>query len=388
MATIDRRDDKYRVRYSVYENGQRKQRNKTFDKARDAKAFAAEIEHAIQTGSYSYSGKLTLAEYLREYFDVYCSHMRPNTLTASRNYMEQHIIPHIGNIQLKALTTLQIQKVYNTIVETAYSPAKYKDINGLQELVSPAKYYSPKTVQNINGVLSTALKKAVKTNLITKNPCDNVTLPKSTTIEYVIPNKEELKAILSSIQKTRFYEAILTTAMLGIRRSEVLGLYWSDISFEDKTVSIRRSLILNEATHTLEVSELKTAASRRTLPLPEALIKVLQDLKEKQTQLHIDIRSPFVFTTEAGTPIRPASLTKCFKSAAAEAGLPKMRLHDLRHTVVTYLLEAGQSPKTVQEFVGHTDARFTLKQYAHVMEESKRQSSKVMNNLFFTSTNS
>jgi integrase len=81
--------------------------------------------------------------------------------------------------------------------------------------------------------------------------------------------------------------------------------------------------------------------------------------------------------------VRPAKLTGCYKQAAAKAGFPKMRLHDLRHTVVTYLIESGLSPKTVQEFVGHMDARFTLKQYAHIANESKRKSSQIISDLYF-----
>ena len=383
MATISKRGDKYRVRYDAYENGQRKQRNKSFNKAKDAKAFAAEVEHELQTGTYANAGKITVEAYLDQYFVTYCAHMRPNTKTAAMGYMKKHIIPSVGQMRLKDLTTLQIQQIYNKMLITEFKAAKYKTINKEEVLISPAKTYSPKTIKNVHGVLSTALNKAVKTNLLMHNPCDNITLPKSKSFEYIIPERDELKSIIDAIKDTELYEAILTCAILGIRRSEVMGLYWSDIDFEEKKISINRSLIYVEETHRLEIGELKTESSHRTLPAPDVLLDTLSELYKRNVSNEMKQASPLIFTNELGNPVRPAKLTRLYKQSATKAGFPKMRLHDLRHTVVTYLIESGQSPKTVQEFVGHTDARFTLKQYAHVINESKRKSSQVISDLYF-----
>ncbi len=383
MATINKRGDKYRVRYDVYENGIRKQRNKSFSRAKEAKAFASEIEHEIQTGTYANAGKLSLEEYLKQYFDTYCAHMRPNTKTAAEGYMKKHIIPIIGQMHLKDVTTLHIQKIYNKMLKTEFKAAKYRKIEGKEVLVSPAKTYSPKTIKNVHGVLSTALSKAVNTNLLAHNPCDNITLPKNKRFEYTIPDREDLKKIIAELQDSPLYEAIMVCAMLGIRRSEALGLYWSDIDFKEKTLSIKRSLIYVEASHSLEISELKTESSRRTLPMADVLLNAFKSLKKRNIKNMYKLNSLLIFTNELGQPIRPNKLTANFKKAATTAGFPNMRLHDLRHTVVTYLIESGQSPKTVQEFVGHTDARFTLKQYAHVVDESKRKSSEVISDLYF-----
>ena len=108
MATIEKRGDSYRVRYQVYENGLRVQKNKSFKRSKDAHAFATEVECNIQAGLFADAGKMTLAEYLTMYFDTYCAHMRPNSKRAAQQYMNNHIIPVIGGVRLKALTTLQI----------------------------------------------------------------------------------------------------------------------------------------------------------------------------------------------------------------------------------------------------------------------------------------
>ncbi len=98
MATISKRGDKYRVRFDVYENGQRKQRNN--------------------------AGKITVEAYLDQYFDTYCAHMRSNTKTAAMGYMKKHIIPSVGQMRLKDLTTLQIQQIYNKMLMTEFKAAK------------------------------------------------------------------------------------------------------------------------------------------------------------------------------------------------------------------------------------------------------------------------
>ena len=128
---------------------------------------------------------------------------------------------------------------------------------------------------------------------------------------------------------------------------------------------------------------MKTETSRRVLPLPDPLRDAL--LAEKQRREHAAkqaghhvIDSPFVFITATGKPFRPESISQAFKRAAAKVGLPSMRLHDLRHTAITYMLEAGVNPRTVSEFAGHSTAGFTMQQYVHVLEQSKKNASDLL----------
>lgn len=122
--------------------------------------------------------------------------------------------------------------------------------------------------------------------------------------------------------------------------------------------------------------------------MPPEMETVLKELKKKRARIEIEradvfTRSPFVFVTENGKPIRPTTLSKEFKEIAAAAGIPQMRLHDLRHTVTTYLLRAGLSPRAVQGVLGHKDARFTMKRYAHILDEDKKQAASVIQSLYF-----
>ena len=109
-----------------------------------------------------------------------------------------HLIPHLGNVPLESVTTGMIQKFYNDMMKTEWKPAVYKEVKGLQILVSPAKTYSAKTVHNVHSALKQALDQAVRTNLIPRNPCAYVRLPKKESIDYVIPPPEQLSALLKA----------------------------------------------------------------------------------------------------------------------------------------------------------------------------------------------
>ena len=148
---------------------------------------------------------------------------------------------------------------------------------------------------------------------------------------------------------------------------------------------IRRAYIYNSLTQKNEIGELKTKNSKRVLPLPEMLKAELLKLKERDKQIceYLGIEIPYLCINDAGQMLTPNLCSHHFQQAAKKVGLKGMRLHDLRHTVVTYMLDAGENPKTVQEFVGHADPGFMLRQYAHVLEQSKKRASDTLMRALF-----
>lgn len=289
----------------------------------------------------------------------------------------------MGGERLATLSTATIQRAYNDILNTEYSPAKYEDRGGVKVLVKPAKKHSPKTLRNVHAVLRMALEQARKEGLIFRNPSVDVKLPAAKPIEYTIPEPEQLRELLTELQGAECYLAILTCALLACRRGEALGLYWSDIDFDANTVELKRALIINNNENRVEIGELKTKNARRTLPLPAALRDELLRVKYERMQAARDagshtVDSPFVFVSTAGKPFRPDSISQAFKRAAKKVGLPNMRLHDLRHTGITYMLTSGADAKTVSGFVGHATAQFTLNQYGHIMEQAKKKAGSLL----------
>jgi len=385
MASIDKfktesGEQRYRVRYAYYKNGVRMQRARTFKLSKEANAFLAKVEHSINTGMYADARGFTVGQYLDLWIDTYAVNVRPNSRNSYEVMIRQHIKPHIGGTRLESLSTLAIQHMYGEILKTEYSPAKYEEHGTLRVCVTPAKTYSVKTVRNIHALLHLALDQARREGLIAKNPADDAKLPSAKPKEYTIPTPEQMKRLLDELSGADCFLVILTCAVLGCRRGEALGLYWSEIDFEASTIDFKRALIVNNLTNTVEVGELKTKNARRVLPLPDILraellkVKLEKEKAARGMGKHV-VASPFVFTTIQGKPFRPDSITQAFKRAAIKVGLPDMRLHDLRHTAITYMLEAGQNPKTVSMFAGHATANFTMNQYAHVLEDSKKKAS-------------
>ena len=127
MATVDKRGKRYRVRYAIYENGKRIQRNKSFPTAREAKEFAAKVEYDIDTGQYAYTKGKTLADVLNEWLEVYCTHLRPNAIADMEKAVRVHLIPFLGKVPLENVTTGMIQKLYNEMMKTEWKPKKSKD---------------------------------------------------------------------------------------------------------------------------------------------------------------------------------------------------------------------------------------------------------------------
>lgn len=393
MASIDRYktekgEPRYRVRYAYYKNGERMQRAQTFKTSKDANAFLAKVEHSINTGMYADARGLKVGEYLDLWLDTYAVNVRPNSRNSYEVMIRQHIKPHIGGTRLESLSTLAIQHMYGEILKTQYSPAKYEERGTLRVCVSPARTYSVKTVRNIHALLHLALDQARREGMIAKNPADDAKLPSARPKDYTIPTPEQMKRLLGELRGVDCFLVILTCAVMGCRRGEALGLYWSDIDFEESKLEFKRALIINNLTNSVEIGELKTKNARRALPLPELLRAELMKVKQSKEKAargagkHV-ISSPFVFTNIEGKPFRPDSITQAFKRAAIKVGLPDMRLHDLRHTAITYMLEAGENPKTVSEFAGHSTANFTMNQYAHVLEDSKKRASdSLMKKLF------
>jgi integrase len=394
MASIDKfktesGKQRYRARYAYYTNGKRVQKTRTFETAKDANAFLAKIEHSINTGMYADAHGLTVGEYLDLWLDTYAVNVRPNSRKGYQVCADLHIKPYIGGTRLESLSTLAIQHMYGEILKTEYRPAEYEQRGAARICVKPAKTYSIKTVRNIHALLHLCLDQARREGLIAKNPADDAKLPTAKAKEYTIPTPEQMKRLLDELSGAECFLAILTCAVMGCRRGEALGLYWQDIDFEASTIELKRALIINNFTNKVEIGELKTKTSRRILPMPDILRAELLKVKREREEAargagkHV-VSSPFVFTTIRGKPFRPDSISQAFKRAAVKVGLPGMRLHDLRHTAITYMLEAGENPKTVSEFAGHATAQFTMNQYAHVLDQSKKKASDALMGTLFS----
>ena len=240
-------------------------------------------------------------------------------------------------------------------------------------------------------VLNQTLKLAQRDGLIQTNPADLVVMPHAAQFTGTFYTEAQMRDLLTAVKNERLYPIIYVTALYGLRRSEVLGLKWSSIDFERKSITINHKVTeqLVNGKYVPVVSDvMKNKTSCRTLPLIPAVEEELLKQKEKQ-QLYRKLFKKsysteyldFVCTDQEGKLIRPNFVTEHFDWLLTKYGLKHIRFHDLRHSCASLMVMNGVSMKQVQEWLGHSTFSTTADIYAHLDYKSKQGSAGVIANL-------
>ncbi|MGE5391391.1 MAG: site-specific integrase [Deltaproteobacteria bacterium] len=195
------------------------------------------------------------------------------------------------------------------------------------------------------------------------------------------------------MKDTRLFALYMVAWGAGLRRAEILGLQWPDIDMVKGTLTVRRVYVRVKGGHIFQ--DPKTTKSRRTVPLPAAVIDALKGWKKHQAQdnmrwkgLHKDLPDDekpeynpknMVFCDELGEPLQPDFVSHHFKQDIKAAKLPEIRFHDLRHGHATMLLELGEDLKVISERLGHSTITLTADTYSHVREKLQREASEKLN---------
>lgn len=217
--------------------------------------------------------------------------------------------------------------------------------------------------------LRTALNAAVREGLLMSNPASRATAPKrSSCLELHTWSGPLVRTFLESTAEDREHALWRLLTMTGMRRGEALGLKWPDVDLQSGRVSIQRSRVLAGG-RVLEHPP-KTEQGRRSVQLDPVTVTALRTWKAQQAQERLVagsawVEAGWVFTQEDGQPLHPGVVTKRFADAVAGTDLPRIRLHDLRHTSATLALAAGEHPKVVQERLGHATITQTMDTYSH-----------------------
>ena len=311
------------------------------------------------------SGKYTVGTWMDEWFEIVAKiKVRPSSHQTYRGYIDNHIKPSIGNIPLEKLTTMDLQKLYRTLL----TKGRVERI----EAENQPSGLSAKTVRNINQVISSALDLAVAQKIIPSNPTDACELPKVEHREMQTIPEEQLQAFLAEAKATGVYEMYYIELATGLRRGELLGLKWQDIDWKNGIIKVRRQIARVDGQ--IVEAPLKTKNSYRTVTISPQAIEVL---KQQRAKTH----DQYVFPSPNGGPISPDSVNNMLKRVLARAGIPKVRFHDLRHTVATIALQNGVDIKTVSGMLGHFSAGFTLDTYAHVTTSAQKEAAQTMGNV-------
>lgn len=313
---------------------------------------------------------LTVAQWMSTWFDTFLN-VGKSTRQRYEIDIRLHIVPGIGDISLAQLTALDIQRLYNALLQ---------------------KGLSAKSVKNLHGILHSALATALKMELVQKNVTDACTLPHIEKKEMHTLADQRLTAFLQAAAVDEFYPAFYVCLFTGLRESELLGLTWDCIDFENSRIRVyrqfRRQNFHNEKS-VWKFSSLKNK-KERTIVVPSQVIQMLKNIKAKQkvsqarnnTTCLVD--HDFVFTKKNGEFIQTSQLYRHFKKIVTQMGCPDVRFHDLRHTYATIAIQSGTDVKTVSSNLGHATVAFTMDQYAHVSEMMKKNSASLMENFIET----
>lgn len=306
----------------------------------------------------------TLAVYLLHWLETYCkSQLADNTVKGYCVNIEKHIIPRIGHIQLNRLKPNDIQKLYADLQASGLSGT---------------------SVRYVHNNLHKALGAAVKEQLILRNPADYVYPPKVSRYEAETLTPEQALTLLKACAGSEIYLPVFLAVSLGLRRGEALGLQWQDVDLRAGTVTIRHSASFSKDGITLSTT--KTKNSRRTLQLPDALKRALENALSTQEEQALLWGAGFnphnlVCCRSDGSPITSNCLHHQFKDALEQCGLPPIRFHDLRHTNATLMLRSAVPAKIVSAMLGHSSIGITLDTYSHVITEMQGGATSAMNSI-------
>jgi len=301
---------------------------------------------------------LTLEKYIKQWFKIKRFTIKKKTAYDYERLIEKYILPSLGKIRVKKLSTFGITNFYSDLKQ---------DEKGTR------------TIQLIHSILRSSLKVAVANGIIARNPCEGALLPRYERKEMKVLDENQVTKFLIAAEESRYkalYHLAITT---GMRFSELIGLKWSDINWDKRTIRVQRQLqyIPHEG---YEFNDPKTRSGIRTIMLGETTLGILR--VHFRDNAHEDVTGEnLIFVNGIGTQIYFKRFYKDFKRVLRTAGLPEIRFHDLRHTAATLMISNGIPVVIVSRILGHSKPSVTMNIYAHTSVEMQSEAANLMENL-------
>jgi integrase len=299
---------------------------------------------------------LTFGAYLNsQWLPAKKLHLATSTYKGYERNVVRHIVPVLGRTALRRLQYQQIESLYDSLLH----PVEGKGL-------------SPKTVYEIHLLIRGALADALRRGLVSRNVALLARAPKQRSLQKIEGRAwtdDQLRQFLRTAAGHRFFPILWLTAMTGMRRNEVLGLKWPDIDFKKKRVALNRGIVA--VGYELHQTRGKTRTARRNIDLDDTTLTVLAGWRSFQAAefaaVGIDNVEEWVFTDGDGNPIHPHALYQAFRRIVANADVPPLRFHDVRHTHGSLLIKEGVPVKVVSERLGHAHIAHTIQTYQHLL---------------------
>jgi len=316
--------------------------------------------------------EILFSDYLEQWLENHKKNVRLNTYAGYKLLLKK-ITKYFKNhgTKLKDLKPIHIQTLYNVWAKHGMTGS---------------------TMLKYHNVIRKALQHAMKFDLVPTNVADKVDRPRVNSFQARFLSENEMAEIFKAAEGHLIEVPVKLAAIYGLRRSEVMGLKWSAIDFEHKTIEIKHQVLhtkIGGVVKILRSDTLKNKSSFRTLPLTPQAEKILRDAQqriEKNNRLYGSgyclEDSEYVCVNELGKLISPDRVTDSFKHILKKAGVRKARFHDLRHSCASLLLAAGVQMKSIQEWMGHSTFSTTADIYSHLDHTSKLKSASALTNIF------
>lgn len=349
----------------VYGNRKQKWINSGLDDHKKNQKLAQEFLEAqikvISDKETDYIG-ISFSDYLEKWLETIKLTVRPNTYRSYYGNMKNHIIPYF-----KA-NPVEIQDITPMVLESYYYSLLKPNSN-----LETGNALSPTTIRHHHQNISKALSDAIRNGYIKSNPAASVKLPKKKNFKPIFLNSRQLNDLINLFEGTFIELPVKLSSVYGLRRSEVLGLKWKYVDFENRKFTIAETL--QQGVNGNYENDTKTESSFRTMPMTKQAYEWLRKQKQMQ-ELNCEfddnyITSDYVCTKPNGEVITPNYLSREFHRIILKSDLPTIRFHDLRHSVASNLINNGFSIVQVQQWLGHSSASTTLNYYAHADKMSK-----------------
>ena len=351
------------LEYFDKETNKRKQKNMgSYPLKRDANKRLNEVKEEIYKEELLLPNEMILQDFLLDFLEKYKMNLSITTYNCYMRICKKYIIPLLGDIKLYDIRPIHIQNYVDDLLDLL----------------------TPQTIKVHLNILNLALKRAYRLKLIKENVVQFVEVPKNKKYKNEIYNAEDMKKLLEKSRETSLELPIILASGLGLRISEILGLTWNNIDFNDFTITIDKITVRDKGKVILK--EPKTESSIRTISAPKEIILMLKQLKKDRLAAKLrgeKSHRELIFYDKNLNPVAQDVLSKKFRYFLQENNLKHIRFHDLRHSHVTMLIDAKVPIKVISERVGHSNVNTTLNIYSHALREMDQEASdKISDTLF------
>ncbi|MEV4845095.1 site-specific integrase [Micromonospora matsumotoense] len=319
---------------------------------------------------------LTLKRWLKQWLSAMKDHIRPSTMRGYREHVHNYLIPALGHFKLASLRIAHVQAAFRTI-----STRRTRS----------GRLLAASTQNRIRATLRSSLSEAVRQDFIATNPACRIRLPSPHRVRPVlwtaareaawratgvrppvaVWTRPHLVTFLSTVRNDPHFALWWLVALTGLRRGETAALRWSDVDLENATLTVSKQIVVVDGQDV--IGPPKSASSSRTIALDATTVELLRgEWRRHRNTLRTTGRNPdgHLFVNDTDQPLRPDYLTRRLGKLIANADLPPVRLHDLRHGAASLALAAGVDLKVIQHMLGHSSIVTTADIYTTVLSEA------------------